>query len=41
MTDNCISHGFHDIETSEANSYIEILKDHIQDVALRGYKLDY
>ena len=39
-TDNCIAHGFHEVELDEAKCFLEILKDHIVDVALRGYKLD-
>lgn len=40
-TDNCISHGFHEVSLEKANVFIEILKSHIDDVALRGYKLEF
>ena len=37
--ENCIVRGLHEVETKEANEFLEILKNHVSDVALRGYKL--
>ena len=36
-SENCISRGLHEVDLETANKYVEILKSHIQDVALRGY----
>lgn len=35
--DNCIQTGLHEVPLDEANQFVEILKSHISDVALRGY----
>ena len=35
--DNCIQTGLHEVPLDEANEFVEILKSHISDVALRGY----
>lgn len=35
--ENCIERGLHEVPLEEANKFVEILKSHIDDVALRGY----
>ena len=40
-TENCIAHGYKEVSLEKANHFIDILKSHIIDVALRGYRLDY
>ena len=35
--DNCIQNGLHEVDLDTANEFKEILKNHIDDVALRGY----
>lgn len=37
--ENCISHNLHEVDVETAKSFIEILKNHIDDVALRGYDI--
>lgn len=36
--EGCIAHGFHEVPIEEAKKFAEILKSHIQDVALRSYE---
>ena len=36
-SESCIKRGLHEVETEEAKKFAEILKEHIEDVALRGY----
>lgn len=36
-SENCIKRGLHEVDLDTANKYVEILKGHISDVALRGY----
>ncbi|MBE6133497.1 MAG: anaerobic ribonucleoside-triphosphate reductase activating protein [Erysipelotrichaceae bacterium] len=36
--EGCISHGFHEVPLEVAKKYMEILKSHIDDVALRSYE---
>ena len=37
--ENCIVRGLHEVEPKEAHEFMNILKNHVSDVALRGYKL--
>lgn len=36
--EGCIAHGFHEVPLEVAKKYLEILKNHIDDVALRSYE---
>ena len=36
--EGCIAHGFHEVPLEVAKKYMEILKSHIDDVALRSYE---
>ena len=36
--EGCIAHGLHEVPIEEAKKYLEILKSHIDDVALRSYE---
>lgn len=36
-SDSCITRGLHEVDLETANKYVEILKSHVSDVALRGY----
>ena len=36
--EGCIAHGFHEVPLEEAKKFMEILKSHIVDVALRSYE---
>lgn len=38
---HCIENGLHEVDLPTAKQYVEVLKNHVQDVALRGYILGY
>lgn len=38
-SESCIKRGLHEVDLETAKKYVEILKEHIEDVALRGYSI--
>lgn len=38
-SDSCIKRGLHEVDLETAKKYVEILKEHIEDVNLRGYTI--